>query len=222
MPMLSISMVIIVATVVVSWQCFSNSTLFSKLLFNPYSVKHQREYYRILSHMLVHADWTHLLFNLFTFYSFGTFMEKVFTSERMFNDFFPELSFWGYSSGQLFFVLLYVLGGAVATLPSLRKHGDNYGYNAVGASGAVSAVMMAFMILFPTFEISFFLFIPMPAWIGALVFLGLEHYLSRNQRSNIAHDAHIWGALFGILFVAALQPRFIGMFVEKVWATLPF
>jgi membrane associated rhomboid family serine protease len=172
--------------------------------------------------MLVHADWTHLIFNMFTFYSFGTFMEKVFISEGLFESFFPELSFWGYSSGQLFFVMLYVLGGAFATLPSLRKHGDNYGYNAVGASGAVSAVMMAFMIMFPTFEISFFLFIPMPAWIGALVFLGLEHYLSRNQRSNIAHDAHIWGALFGVLFVIALNPRFLGLFVEKVLATLPF
>src|SRR5690606_5574463 len=116
------------------------------------------------SHTLVHADMVHLFFNMFSFWSFGSFLEQFFRNERLFTHFFPELSFWGASKGILYFVILYVGGAIAATLPALRKHHDNYAYNAVGASGAVSAVMMAFMIMFPQFEIAFFFIIPCPAW----------------------------------------------------------
>lgn len=213
----SIAWIIIIATVVVSWQAFEKSWLFEKLLLNPYSVRHRKEYYRVLSHTLIHADWTHLLFNMFTMYSFGTFMEKVFTNEALFQAFFPDFIFWGEKTGQGLFLLLYLLGAIAATIPSILKHSNNFGYNAVGASGAVSAVMMAFMIMFPNFQVSFFMLIPLPAWVGALIFLGVEHYLNRKQRgSNIAHDAHIWGALFGIAFVTFLNPKFLSNFVEQV------
>lgn len=215
-----ITIVIIAVTVLISWQAFSRSDIFSKFLLNPYSVKHNREYYRILSHMLVHANFVHLLFNMYTFYSFGTILERVFTDEGLFIRLFPDLNFWGQSSGRLFFILLYVLGGVAATLPSLRKHGDNYGYNAVGASGAVSAVMMAFMIMFPQIQIAFFMIIPMPGWVGALVFLAIEHVLSRRGDTNIAHDAHIWGALFGVLFVCALNIEFLLNFIYQVKQTI--
>ena len=113
------------------------------------------------------------------------------------------------------FIALYVLGGAAATLPSMRKHADNYGYNSVGASGAVSALLMAYMILFPLNEIAFF-FIPMPAFIGVFVFFLLEHFMKSNVRSNIAHDAHIWGALFGIVFIALAVPNSIPRFISQV------
>jgi membrane associated rhomboid family serine protease len=108
-----------------------------------------------------------------------------------------------------------VLGGVAATLPSLRKHSDNYGYNSVGASGGVSALLMAYMILFPLNEIAFF-FIPMPAFIGVFVFFLLEQFMKRNVRSNIAHDAHIWGALFGIVFVALAVPHSLTRFIAQV------
>jgi membrane associated rhomboid family serine protease len=122
---------------------------------------------------------------------------------------------WGTLKGGALFLALYVLGGVAATLPSMRKHSDNYGYNSVGASGAVSSLLMAYMILFPLHEIAFF-FIPMPAFIGVFVFFLLEHFMKRNVRSNIAHDAHIWGALFGIVFVAVVVPNSIPRFLSQV------
>jgi membrane associated rhomboid family serine protease len=140
---------------------------------------------------------------MFVFYSFGRVMESIFTLNC------------GSTKGGVMFIALYVLGGAAATLPSMRKHGDNYGYNSVGASGAVSALLMAYMILFPLNEIAFF-FIPMPAFIGVFVFFLLEHFMKRNVRSNIAHDAHIWGALFGIVFIAVLVPNSIPRFISQV------
>ena len=198
-----LTFIILAATILVSWRAFEQSALFEKLLHSPYRVKHQRQYYRLFSHMLVHADGIHLALNMFVFYSFGRVMERIFTLN------------WGSTTGGALFLALYILGGAAATLPSMRKHGDNYGYNSVGASGAVSALLMAYMILFPLNEIAFF-FIPMPAFIGVFVFFLLEHFMKRNVRSNIAHDAHIWGALFGIVFIAVTVPNSIPRFITQV------
>jgi membrane associated rhomboid family serine protease len=198
-----LTFIILAATILVSWRAFEQSALFEKLLHSPYRVKHQKQYYRLFSHMLVHADGIHLALNMFVFYSFGRVLEAIFRIN------------WGIQTGSILFIALYVLGGVAATLPSLRKHSDNYGYNSVGASGGVSSLLMAYMILFPMNEIAFF-FIPMPAFIGVFGFFLLEHFMKRNVRSNIAHDAHIWGALFGIVFVALAVPRSIPRFIEQV------
>lgn len=213
-----ITLFILVATALASIAAFNSEAIFEKAMLNPYSVKHRREYARLVTHMFVHVDWLHLIFNMYTFWSFGTFMEQLFTNPRLFGLLLPEIPYWGIDMGRVFFGAMYFLGGIVATLPAMRKHGDNVGYNSVGASGAVSAVLMAFMILFPTFEISFFLILPMPAFIGALVFFAMEHWLSRSGRTNIAHDAHIWGALFGLVFVGVLNPEFYALFIQKVIA----
>lgn len=211
-----ITITILAITGIVSFMCFQNREMFAQLMLNPYSVKNRNQWYRVFTHVFVHGDWMHLLFNAYTFWSFGSFMEVVFTNELYFSKFFPNMPFWGETKGNLAFVLLYFTGGLMAALPALRKHADNIHYNSVGASGAVSAVMMAFMIMFPTFEIAFFAFVPMPAFVGALVFLGLEHYLSRKGNTHIAHDAHIWGALFGAIFVGVLSPQFYVNFVVQV------
>ena len=201
--------IIIALTVFVSWQAFQNQSLFGKLLHNPYQVKHRREYYRILSHTLIHADFLHLGFNMFALYSFGTFTEEYFTFT------------YGLVKGEIAYILLYVFGAVTASLPSLRKHGDNIGYNSVGASGAVSAVMMAAMIILPVMKVYFFFAIGMPAYIAILVFFGFEHYMSRSGKTNIAHDAHIYGAIFGLIFIIALDfdviSRAISMIAEYPW-----
>jgi membrane associated rhomboid family serine protease len=203
-----ITILILVATIIVSISCFGRPELMEKLLFNPFRVKHHKEYYRLLSHQFVHADYVHLFFNMFTFWSFGTTLESVLSSNRIVDSSLPV-------SGTWLFAILYFGGGLVATLPSMKKHGDNPLYNAVGASGAVSAVMLAFMIMFPTTTISIFFF-PMPAYLGAIVFIGLEHWMSRSGKTNIAHDAHIYGAMFGLLFVAALDMNFLVEFFAAV------
>ncbi len=198
-----ITFIILIVTIIVSWRAFQNSALFEKLLHNPYRVKHHKEYYRIFSHALIHADFMHLGLNMFVFYSFGTVLETYFKG------------LWGTTNGSLYFIVLYVLGAAVAAVPSMRKHGDNYAYNAVGASGAVSAILMAFMILNPLHMIAFF-FIPMPAFIGVFVFFILEHFMKKSGKTNIAHDAHIWGALFGITFMFLLDTNTLVNFISQV------
>lgn len=199
-----ITIIILAGTIFISWRAFGNSILFEKLLHNPYKVKHNKEYYRVFSHALLHADFMHLALNMYVFYSFGTIMEITFKAK------------WGLSLGAAYFLILYAIGAAVATLPSLKKHGDNSGYNSVGASGAVSSVLMAYMILFPTSEIGFFFFINVPAFIGVFLFFLLEHLMNRSGKTNIAHDAHIWGALFGIMFIFVVEPDALVNFVSSV------
>lgn len=199
-----ITLIICIATGLVSWRAFENTSLLQKLLHHPYSVKHKREYYRLVSHALVHSGGLHLFFNLFVFYSFGRAIEMIFKIK------------YGEGTGSLLFIALYVLGVVVAAAPSMRKHADDYSYSAVGASGGVSAVLMAFMIMNPTAQIAFFFFIPMPAFLAVFVFFILERLMEKSGRTNIAHDAHIWGALFGIAFITLLDVNYLVDFIRQV------
>lgn len=198
-----VTMLLLAITVFVSWSAFNRSELFEKLLHNPYRIKHNKEYYRILSHALIHADFLHLAFNMYALYAFGKYLEIYFRLH------------WGVTLGSLLFLLLYVVGAAVATFPSIKKHADNYGYNSVGASGAVSAVLICYMVLNPTAQI-LLLFIPMPAFIAVFVFFIFEHLMSRSGKTNIAHDAHIWGALSGITFLFLFHPQALVNFISAV------
>ncbi|MBX7052733.1 MAG: rhomboid family intramembrane serine protease [Flavobacteriales bacterium] len=199
----TITFLILAVTIFVSWSAFNRSDLFEKFLHSPYRVKHYKEYYRILSHTLIHADFIHLAFNMYALYAFGGFVEIYFKLH------------WGSGLGSLLYLLLYVSSAVVATLPSLKKHSDNYGYNSVGASGAVSAILLCYMILNPTAQI-LLLFIPMPAFVAVFVFFIFEHIMSRSGKTNIAHDAHIWGALSGITFLFIFHPQSMIHFIGTV------
>ena len=216
-----ITLLLTLFTGLVSWQAFSNVNLFERWLFSPYLVKHNKEYKRIFTHALIHANWPHLIFNMIAFYSFGRNIEIVFSDEMIFRSVFPpSIHYWGKTAGQVFYLLLYIGGIAFATIPAFQKHSNSETYRAVGASGGVSAVMMASAVLFPTSEIYFFLALPMPAFIWAIVFLFLEDYLSKRGGTNIAHDAHIWGAIFGVAFIALLNVEFIPLFFDQVAAKI--
>ncbi len=202
-------------TILVSWQAWTRLELFEKLLHSPWRIRQYREYYRILTHALVHGDGTHLIFNMLGLYMFGRYVERVFTHGAVV---MPGVVNWNATTGMLCYLVLYIGGIAAGVLPSLRTHRDNPAYRSVGASGGVSALLMAFAILNPTAEMTF-LFLPffsLPAFVWIFIFFGLEHYLSRRGGTGIAHDAHIYGALFGIAFVVVVNPRFISQFFYAV------
>jgi membrane associated rhomboid family serine protease len=214
---LSLNTIIVIITVLVSIVAFRDERLLSRLLFNPYQVKHRREYYRVITHAFIHADFMHLLFNMYVLWSFGGLIEAIFTNPDAFRYYFPELEFWGVSKGYLYYILLYFGGIIFATLPSLRKHGDNPHYNSLGASGAVSSVVLASILLLPTMDIYiFFIPIGIPAFIVGAAYLGYEYYMSKNSTSNIAHDAHYVGAIFGLLFLLVIEPYFGLRFLELI------
>lgn len=191
---LSFVIVIIAITVLVSLNAFNNSSLKDKMMYSAYLSKHKREHYRILSHILIHADASHLLFNMMSLYFLGTLLETslVFT--------------YGLVKGEVYFGMIYVLGGVFATLWPYLRNQDNPNYRSLGASGAVSAVIFATIIWMPKMELSL-LFIPVgiPAYIFGPIYLALEYFLDKRGNTGIAHDAHIGGALFGVLFILIIN-----------------
>jgi len=216
---LSVNLVLVIANVGLSLAVFSNQNLFEKLLFNPYSTVRLNEWYRVVSHAFIHADYIHLFFNMYVLYQFGGLIETIFTDPRVFANIFPTVEFWGVSRGYLYFIMLYFGGMLAATLPAFKNHRDNPAYNSVGASGAVSAVVLAIIIALPTMELYlFFIPIGIPAFIIGIAYLAYEYFMSKRGRTGIAHDAHLWGGLFGLLFMLVIEPRFGLHFLERVGA----
>ena len=187
--MLSLILIIVILTVLISYQGFSNADFTEKSLFVPYKVKYQKEYYRIFSHVFIHADLIHLSFNMISLYFLGSVLEDQ----------------WNYVFGiqaSFYLIALYFGGAIVATFWPYFRNADNPAYRSLGASGAVSAVIFAAMLWNPQLELSLFpIPIPIKAYVLAPLYLAFEYYSMKRGGSGIAHDAHIGGALFGILFV---------------------
>lgn len=194
---MSITLIILVGCALASISAFNNRDLFFKLDFQPYMIVQKKEWYRFVSHAFIHADWGHLVINMFVLYQFGKYVEGAFAA------LFPEK--W-----ILYFIMLYLGGILFSSLPGFARHRENYAYHGVGASGAVSAIVYAFILIEPTAPLGI-IFIPIhiPAWIFGLLYLGLEYYLDKNSKSHIAHSAHYFGAIFGVVFTFVLEPQLL-------------
>ena len=202
---MTITILIIAVTVVVSFSAFNNDELNYKLPFSPYLAKHKNEWWRVITHAFVHADHMHLFFNMYVLYNFGELIEA--TLRNAYGDF----------TGGLYFIGLYFGGIIFATLPSLQKHSDNSLYRSVGASGAVSAVLFAFIMVYPKAPLSLMLIpIPIPAYIMGALYLAFETYSNNNRSTNIAHDAHLAGAVFGIVYMVVLNFEILPNFIHQI------
>ena len=200
---LSVTLIIIIITAGVSFIAMNNRDIFVKLLYSPYQAFHRKEYYRLFTHALLHSGWMHLFVNMYVLYIFGRVVESSF-------DYYNE------GAGKFFYILLYVGGIIFATLPALRKHRDDTMYSSVGASGAVAAILFASIAIRPTMSIYFiFLPIPIPAFIFGVLYLLYEAYMDKKADDYVAHDAHYYGAIFGVLFTfVSLSGSFINFFTQ--------
>ncbi len=186
--------IIIGITVLISYNAFNDHNLFDKLHFSAYRIKHNKEYHRFLSNVLVHADMTHLLFNMMSLFFLGNALEKMLTYDL------------GQQMGIVHFLGIYISGGLVANFYAYTRHSNNPSYRSVGASGAVSAVIFAAILWYPEMKLYLmFIPIPIPGYILAPVFLAIEYFGFKRGKGNIAHDAHIGGALMGIVYVLILN-----------------
>lgn len=199
-----LTIIIIAAVCLVSIPAFSNRTLFSKLMFSPYLVHEKGQWYRLFSHLFVHAGYAHLAFNMLTLYFFGDLVEYVFARD------FP-------GKGQVIYVLFFLVAGFCASIPAYYKHKENYLYNAVGASGAVSAVLFASILFNPLAKIYiFFIPIGIPAFIFGILYLIFSARMAKAGTDNIAHDTHFWGSVFGFVFPLALNYKYIFVFFGQI------
>ncbi|CAN5314108.1 rhomboid family intramembrane serine protease [soil metagenome] len=211
---MSVTIIIIVITCIVSFICFNNEELMDKLIFYPPAVSVDHEWYRFFSCGIIHKDIPHLLFNMYALYLFGQGQHNggvEFEFETIFG-----------SAGKLFYILMYVAAFAVCLIPTYMTHKDNYQYKSLGASGAVSAVVFAFILFNPMQGVGL-IFIPVfiPGFLFGILYLVISYLLAKKGNSNINHSAHIWGGLFGIGFVVICAGIFghypvVANFLEQV------
>lgn len=188
---LSITLIIIIITCLISFTAFNNEKIFDDLIFYPPAISGQKQYYRFFSCGFIHADYMHLLFNMYSLYMFGEYVEAEFA------DVFGMAGKWLY-------LLMYLSSLFFCLLPTYSKNKNNYNYRSLGASGAVSAVVFAFIFLVPMQRIGL-AFLPskwmIPGFIFGFLYLVISSVLDKKGGGNINHSAHIWGALYGISFL---------------------
>ena len=187
---MSITIIIIIITVIVSISGFSNQRVIDNLIFNPATASNRKQWYRFFSCALIHADIAHLAFNMFSFYSFGQFVV-----EPAFHSIFGPM-------GSILYLALYVISQFLCLLPTYLKNKNNYYYNSLGASGAVSAIIFAGILLSPLDRMGI-MFIPIaiPGFIFGFIYLGITAYLDKRGQSSINHSAHLFGALAGMMLM---------------------
>jgi membrane associated rhomboid family serine protease len=177
---------IIVITACISIYAMKRPGVLNKLMLSPYKVVHDKEYYRILTHGFIHSGGMHLAINLFVLWEFGRVVEVEFEGS---------------------FPILYFGAIIVASIPAITKHKDNRNYNSLGASGAVSAILMAFIVAHPSHTLLLFFVIPIPAILAGLLFFIFERRMQKRGGTGIAHDAHLYGAGFGLIYALIKDPN---------------
>jgi Uncharacterized membrane protein (homolog of Drosophila rhomboid) len=191
-----ITIAIIVVTCIISFTAFSNQKLMDDLIFYPPAITFRNQWHRFITCGFIHADITHLLFNMYSFYLFGRVVEDAF------NQIFGN-------AGTAMYIIVYFTALIVCLLPTYFSNRDNYHYRSLGASGAISAIIFAYIFLEPTAKIGLmFIPVPAPAYIFGILYLGVTYYLARRGGSSINHSAHFWGAVYGIVFIIAMSYLF--------------
>ncbi len=183
----AVGTLIMIFTALSTYQGFKNREFFERYVFDVDAILIDKDYYRLISSGFLHANWWHFGFNMIALLSFSKTLELLFGYGRL---------------SLIYFVSM--LGGSFLALYIHRNHGD---YRAVGASGAISGVVFSSIILFPDSKITFFLLpIEITSWVFGLFFILISIFGIKSQRDNIGHEAHLGGALTGILVTILLEP----------------
>lgn len=196
------TLLILMSTVLISLIAFNNSSFLNKQAFYPYIIKRTGEWYRFVSGGFLHAGWLHLGLNMFVLYNFGSIVEKIFKLH------FAQL-------GGIVFVVYYFLAIAFSHIGSYIKFKDDNYFRSIGASGAVAACIFTVILYFPSATIYPY-GIPMKAVVFGILYLALEWYLGRRSNDMVNHDAHFYGALFGLLFPVIFEPYQALIFIHEI------
>lgn len=209
-----ITYAILFLTIGFSVYAMNNPEIKYKYIFHPYSINHYNQHYRFLSHAFLHGDYLHLAFNMYALWMFGPIVEKQVLPLLL-----GDLGEPNAKLGMAFYILLYTGAIYASSISEYFKNKNNTHYTSLGASGAVNALIFSFITCSPMSQLGFF-FIPMPAFVFGILYLGISYYLSKRRTGSdsvdrIGHEAHFWGAIFGIVFTLVL-----GMLNQEVYFRL--
>lgn len=206
---MNITDILSIIIIVISIYAFNKPQIIERFKHYPYREKRHKEYYRMVTSGFLHGSWLHLLINVFVLWEFGKIVEWNYKS------------YFGESLGSIYYLLLFFLTIIVADLPTYIKHKDRSGFASIGASGAVSGIVFVFILIEPWQMLYLYGIIPIPAVVGGMAYLGYSQWASKNSKAPIDHDAHIYGALFGMVFTIVLAPHLLSEFWSKFISILP-
>lgn len=206
----SLTTILIGITALSSIIAFNRPALLDRWMFIPYRIKQRNQWDRFILSGFIHKDYMHLLFNMFTFYFFGGVVERFFKFQ------------FGLELGGLIFVGFYLAAIVIADIPTYLKQQGNHYYQALGASGGTSATVFASIILMPLSDICLFGLLCLPGFLLGGFFLIYSYVKGQQGQDNINHDAHLYGAIFGIVCILLLSPNSAGMFLEQILSYRPF
>ncbi|WP_242107923.1 rhomboid family intramembrane serine protease [Luteimonas aquatica] len=194
-----VTLLLVAVTSLVSWLAFNNRQLLDRLILWPPAIERHKQYDRLVTHGFIHADLMHLLFNMITLFFFGRAVEPVFVQEI----------------GMLGFLAFYLSAVVVAILPTYMRHRHDGRYRSLGASGAVSAVLFSYVLMAP-WSLIFVMFLPVPAILYGALYIGYSIWMDRQGTDNVNHSAHLWGALYGLMFTLIMEPAVLGHFLREL------
>lgn len=171
-------------------------SLIGRLAFRPYGFVHQREYYRLFTAGFVHVGGAHLFVNMLTLFFFGPTVETLLGPGR--------------------FLAIYFGSELVANLATLIRYRNEPGYSAVGASGAISGVLFAYCLFFPWNLLYLFFALPIPAIVFAVLYVAFSIYAARQGGGRVAHEAHLGGAIGGVLITLLVYPASLSIFLSQL------
>ncbi|MCY7351395.1 MAG: rhomboid family intramembrane serine protease [Cytophagaceae bacterium] len=201
----SLTIILILVNVAASIYAFQNEAVMRRWMLNPYTISRRNEYWRFITSGFIHADWGHLIFNMISLYFFGDIVERTLAALA------------GPDMAKIMYLALYLLGIIISDLPTFFQHRNDPGYNSLGASGGVSSVVFAGIVFYPLAPIYiFFIPIGIPGFIFGFLYLAYSYYEARRGAGYVNHSAHLWGAMFGVLFVVLLVPDVVPAFIEQI------
>ncbi len=206
---ISITLLLILFTGIISFQAFSRYEMIDRLKHFPAREIHSKEYYRLLTSGFIHADWTHLLINMFVLYGFGGYIENYL------------VQLFGTPKGQIIYLVMYLLNIGIANLPTMVRHAQNYGFSSIGASGAVSGIVFIFILLNPWSILYLFFIVPVPAIIAGVGYLIYSSWAANKGHGRLDHSAHFAGALAGMAMIILLNHDIVGLFFRKLINDFP-
>lgn len=208
MPTFAFTYILIAINVLMSVLAWNNANLMQKWIFHPVSIARNSDYWRFLTSGFIHSDGMHLFFNMFALFSFGLNVE------------FQLVLLYG-EIGRYLMIIIYLLAIVASDLPSYFKYKNDIYYSALGASGAVSAMIFASIYFSPLSKISLY-FIPIPGFIFGVLYLVYCSYMVKNAKDNIGHDAHFYGSVFGFFSALLLNPSGVDSFITQIGSFRPF
>jgi len=208
--MLSLTLIIIVGSVIVSYLAWNNGNMYYGFMMNPYEIFKQKQYWRFITSGFIHSGYVHLGFNMFTLYFFGRVVETIFNLVL------------GDVLGSIIFLVFYFSSIVISDLPTAIKYRNYPGFNSLGASGAVSAIVFCSILYLPLNDICLFGILCLPGFILGILYLIYSYNQGKNSSDGINHNAHLFGALYGIVFGLLIYPDSGMEFIKQILSYRPF